>query len=175
MEVPQKADFSFEPKKGYTRLTIKLLIWCMILSAAVVCFPSHVCVAIETRAGNQQWVLTRKLTWCRSSDSFYSAAVIFVPLWPSFVIINTYVNESSGVVDMMAGSNWKVEGNFCSMLSLFRPEWLISLLFAYTHAASSCLQLWSISLVVLITILQSDYLSFLFVVFFFPNAGFHMG
>lgn len=95
----------------------------MVISAAVVCFPSHSCVATETRAVNQQWVLTWKLTWYMNSVSF------FVLLWPGIVIINTYVNEDSGVVDMMIGSNWKVEGNFCSMLSLFRPEWLIPLCF----------------------------------------------
>lgn len=126
----------------------------MIIGAAVVCFPSHVCVAIETRVGNQQWVLTWKWTSYISSDSFYSAAVIFVLIWPGFVIINTYVNEDCGVADMMTESNWKVEGNFCSMLSFFRPKWLIPLLlYAYTHAKSLCL--WSISLVAL-TILQSD-------------------
>lgn len=48
----------------------------------------------------------------------------------------------------------------------------ITTVYTYTHAMSSCV--WSISMVVLVTSLQSDYLGCLFV-WFFSYVGFHIG
>lgn len=67
-----------------------------------------------------------------------------------------YVNEDSGVVEITTGSNWKVESSF-SVLSLWDRIPNSATAYACTHAhISLCLQLWGVSVVLLITSLQTD-------------------